>query len=143
MFITSSLTTTFQIKRDSMYIRKSRISGRDYYAVVEAYRDEFGRAKQKLIVTLGTNPTPTEARKAAKAQIAEDEKLIARIIDEVRSTSAIGYALLPSTREDAADGQLPKWAQTKLASLRARIAENTRRLKKLDELKTSLPGAAP
>jgi hypothetical protein len=62
-----------------MYIRKSHVDGKDYYAVVETYRDRLGRARQHMIVSLGPTPKITEAIKATEKSISADTDSVVRI----------------------------------------------------------------
>jgi hypothetical protein len=62
-----------------MYIRKSHVKGRDYYAVAETYRDDLGRARQRMIVSLGTTPNIADAIAATQKSIASDTDFVVRI----------------------------------------------------------------
>jgi hypothetical protein len=120
-----------------MFIRKTKLRGGTYYAVVEGHRDEFGRVRQEMVVSLGKSATISEAIRAAQAQIKADEALLNRLAQEFKdhpSEVILSFFLASDTDEDLSGG-IPKWAREKRRTLRARIDHNRERLKTLDKVR--------
>jgi hypothetical protein len=113
-----------------VFVRKTEANGRTYYALVEGHRDEFGRVRQKVIVSLGKSPTLAQARKVAREQIVTDQKMRRRVLEECRGSSphSVDHLVGQGIGDEEEMIDLPKWAIAKLNALDQRIAENKRRL---------------
>lgn len=68
------------------FVRQFRQGGRTYYAKVEAYRDEQGRPRQRVVKWLGTTPTETSAETPTWSQKLADA---ARAVIPGKSSSVV------------------------------------------------------
>jgi hypothetical protein len=65
-----------------MYIRRANVKGETYYSIVQGYRDEFGRSRHRVIVSLGRSPSIPEAIESTRARLGEDGDLFLRVLRE-------------------------------------------------------------
>jgi hypothetical protein len=69
-----NLVTTMRRQRMA-FVRTKRVSGREYFQLVENYRDEDGRHRQRVLAHLGQNPTVEAAiEDLARGERAEIER---------------------------------------------------------------------
>ena len=52
-----------------MYIRRKTVRGKDYYQMVEGYRDDAGKVRHRTIISLGQSATLADANEALKRNI--------------------------------------------------------------------------
>lgn len=110
------------------YVRKKRINGSEYYYLVEGYRDEDGKVRQRVIKYLGKHVSIEDA-KAAAADV------VPNYIEELKEISAVYAQNLKASvrnykessgiygRLEELRGQRSKAATTERKRLRERQAE--------------------
>jgi hypothetical protein len=94
-----------------MYIRKSKVKGNVYYALVEGYRDPIGRVRQKTIASLGRSATIPEAIRTLESEVQVERERFAKVaaacVDLLREYEFDP----PPSLVEVAEGGLPENAE--------------------------------
>jgi hypothetical protein len=62
-----------------MYIRRKTVKCREYYQLVEGYRDDAGKVRHRTLASLGTSATIPDAIKAAELVVRRATRVLKRL----------------------------------------------------------------
>ncbi len=69
-----------------MYIRRKTVRGKDYYQMVEGYRDDAGKVRHRTIISLGRSATLVDANEALKRNITRTRRELSRLKRQYAAT---------------------------------------------------------
>jgi hypothetical protein len=121
------------------YVRKKKIKGGEYYYLVEGYRDEDGKVRQRVIKYLGKHGSMEEARLAAGEGVVPKDRL--KQLEEINAEYLVHFKAWMRRSQESTDiyyelvslkGVRSRAATAQRARLKERQAEITALYDKAD-----------